>query len=457
MTSQVTTLAVLDCRSRSVADAVREFLDAEVADAEVAVIVSGTAGLHPDALRRLGQVFADPEVEVAYGAESHDGASVLRPGHSPERLRCQYFWGDVVAYRRSTLGRLGVDELPGAELYDLALRASAAGVGIRSVTDVLAITSGERPALGAEALGSTRAALERHLAATGGGEVRSLGADGVHDTRRAVVGEPLISIVIPTRGIYQLVGGRERCFPVEAVRSIVERSTYRNVEFVMVVDEGADARAVAELEAAASGRLTFVEWAGPFNFSEKVNAGALRARGEFVLLLNDDVEVITEDWLESMLALAQRPNAGMVGAMLYYDDDTIQHAGHHYWRGDASHIGLDEPRAAAGPLAGYRVEREVAGITAACALMPREVYFAAGGLSALLPGAFNDVDLCMKTTWRGYDIYWTPHAQLYHFESKSRDATVHGFEVDVAWGRWGFRMHEPKFWPYELTREPHGR
>jgi GT2 family glycosyltransferase len=87
-------------------------------------------------------------------------------------------------------------------------------------------------------------------------------------------------------------------------------------------------------------------------------------------------------------------------------------------------------------------------------MMPRSVFFEVGGMSSLLPGNFNDVDICMKTTWKGYQIYWTPHAELYHYESKTRDASVHAFEVDVAWGRWGFRMHDVRYWPYPLSRTP---
>jgi GT2 family glycosyltransferase len=138
--------------------------------------------------------------------------------------------------------------------------------------------------------------------------------------------------------------------------------------------------------------------------------------------------------------------------MLYYDDDTIQHAGHAYWLGDASHIGLDRKRGESGPGEGFRVERRVAGVTAACALLPAAVYFEVGGLASDLPGAFNDVDLCLKVTWSGYDIFWTPHAELYHFESKTRDASVRRFEVETHWSRWAFRMHQPEFWPYALDR-----
>ncbi|MFC5503421.1 glycosyltransferase family 2 protein [Lysinimonas soli] len=342
---------------------------------------------------------------------------------------------------------------PGAELYDLALRATRRAESVEHMAlDLFARDVAIDPPLDAEALESTRGALLAHLEQTGGGEVRSVGADGVHDTRRTVAGEPLISIVIPTRGQYIEVDGVLRCFVVDAVRSIRAKSTWQNYEIVLVIDSVAEQRVVDELVAIGGPRLRFVVWSKPFNFSEKVNLGVLHADGEYVLLLNDDVEIITPEWIEAMLALAQRPGAGMVGSMLYYADETIQHAGHQYDGGEVSHIGLDAPRGDAGPLNGYRVEREVAGVTAACALMPTKVFREVGGLTNLLPGSFNDVDLCLKTTWQEHEIYWTPHAELYHFESKTRDASVHAFEIDVAWRRWGFRMEESEYWPHAFNR-----
>ena len=439
---------------------VNEAVTASLADFVCVVHAEGT--IAPGAVDAIAGVLADhPESTVLYGDASFGkgraAGYLATPIYSPERLRCQYYYGDVVVYRRQFFVELGgLDrELPGAEQYDLALRASRASDAVQHVRAPLFETADEPVTrLDPVALDSTTTALETHLAATGGGEVRSVGVDGVHDTRRLVVGEPLISIVIPSRGIHSVIDGESRCYVLDAVRSIVEKSTYTNVEFVIVLDTVAEPEVIAELRLILGDRFIQVDWDKPFNFSDKVNLGVVHSHGEFVLLLNDDVQVITPTWLESLLALVQLPGAGMSGAMLYYADETIQHGGHHYYENDASHIGLDAPRGDAGPLQGYRVEREVSGVTAACAMMPKAVFEEVGGLSNLLPGNFNDVDLCMKTTWLGHSIYWTPHAELYHFESKTRDASVHHFEVDVAWGRWGFRMHDPKYWPYAHNRPP---
>lgn len=404
---------------------------------------------------------ANPSTGVYYADETRPvrrkRVSISKPSFSPERLRCQNYLGEVVFYRRDLFVATGGvnPALPGAELYDLALRCTRATDSVVHLDlDLFAHDAPSAPLLDAVALASTESALSAHLAVTGGGVVRSVGADGVHDTRRPVVGTPLVSIIIPTRGVHTDIDGATRCFVIDAVRSIVDVSTWVDYEIVLVIDSVAEQSVVEELVSIGGERVRFVEWDKPFNFSEKINLGAINGRGEFVLLLNDDVKVITPDWIESLLALAQLPGAGMSGCMLYYADETIQHAGHHYFLGDVSHIGLDSPRGDPGPINGFRVEREVAGVTAACAMMPKSVFLEVGGLTNLLPGNFNDVDLCLKTVWQEHPIYWTPHAELYHFESKTRDASVHAFEIDVAWRRWGFMVEDSPLWPYPFSRPP---
>jgi len=393
--------------------------------------------------------------DVLYGDEIDNSAAgdgiVRLPHASPERLRCQYHWGSVVAYRREFLESIGgVDvSLGPVALYELALRATRAGAVVEHADEVVASRPGgpRLGRLGSDHLDMVRTVLERHLGLTGGGEVVAVHEDGIHDTRRRVDGRPLVSIVIPTQGLWSDGSTGRHSYLLEAVASILEKTSYDEYELVVVHDD-AEEEILDELRRMAGDRLVLVHWRRPFNFSGKINLGVLHARGEFVLILNDDVEVITPAWIEPMLALAQRPGAGLVGCMLYYDDDTVQHAGHHYWRGDAKHIGMFFPRGVAGPVDGFRVEREVVGVTAACALMRRDLYLELGGMTELLPSAFNDVDLCMKSNVAGRTSYWTPHAELYHFESKSRDPSVRRWEVDVAWGRWASRMHAPEYWPY---------
>jgi GT2 family glycosyltransferase len=139
--------------------------------------------------------------------------------------------------------------------------------------------------------------------------------------------------------------------------------------------------------------------------------------------------------------------------MLFFEDDTIQHAGHMYLDGDAGHAGTNEPRGSEGPDHAFMVEREIAGVTAACSMMPRKLFDEVGGFTQLLPVNFNDVDLSMKITSTGRRIYWTPYSELYHYESKTRVSQVHDWEFRLQAQRWGSRLHDSGLWPYVVPEE----
>lgn len=448
---------------QSLGDAIN--LGIEAALGKFVAVISPNDVLVPDAVSALRDMVAiSPDAEVIYSDESRlDGQPTFaKPAFSPERLRSQFYFGNATVYRRSRLNALGGvrQGLDGAELYDLALRVTREVDTVAHVGREMVSSSSPRLEVLwgislQESDRAVRAVLEEHLGRTGGGVVDGVFESGVHRTHRLVQGEPLISIVIPTRGSTAVVRGVERCMVVEAVKSVVELSTYTNYEFVVVIDDVAGPSVYRDLTEIAGDRIRFVEWSKPFSFSEKMNLGVLHSRGEFVLLLNDDVELITPGWMEALLALAQRPSAGLVGAMLYFEDDTIQHAGHAYYHLDVSHIGLNSQRGASGPAGGFLVEREVAGVTCACALMAKSVFLEAGGFSTLLPGNFNDVDLCMKVASLGYQSYWTPRAELYHFESRSRDPKVSAYEIRTAWNRWEHLFWDSPYWPmnpHELFR-----
>jgi glycosyltransferase involved in cell wall biosynthesis len=421
------------------------------------VMIAGADGRLQDTDVRMLATRVPVGTDVVYCDERPDDPDSLvrlsKPDFSPERLRNQFYWGSAVFYHRDLLERLGGvrENLPGAELYDLALRAARSGakvehfafavLGVADVTRLPGALTGERAAE------STRTALAEHLDATGGGVVDEIRESGIHSTHRLVQGNPLVSIVIPTRGGVGTIHGTEKCLVIEAVRGIVEKSTYTNYEIVIVMDDVADAAVVEELREIGGERLRLVWWDKPFNFSAKMNFGVYHSSGEYVLFLNDDTELISPQWIERMLALCQLPGAGMVGSMLYFEDDTIQHAGHLYDRG-AGHIGTDAERGSLGPLGSFLVEREVSGVTAACSIMPKSIFTEVGGFSLLLPGNFNDVDLCMKVTRLGHEIYWTPDAELYHYESKTRISRVTRYEVETAWARWEWRLYDPSYWPY---------
>ena len=165
-----------------------------------------------------------------------------------------------------------------------------------------------------------------------------------------------------------------------------------------------------------------VRWDGPFNYSA-INNFAVRevASGEYILLLNNDIEVITPKWIEEMLMYAQRSNVGAVGAKLYYPDDTLQHGGVIVGLGGiARHPLLRVQRSHDGYVGNLIYARNVSAVTAACMMIRKDVWEKVDGLDEGYAVAFNDVDLCVKIRKAGYLIVWTPYAELYHYESKSR-------------------------------------
>lgn len=414
---------------------------------EIVVLVPRSSILAKECLTDLAMVLQEQsDTAVVYA----DDANFELPDFSPQRFLCQNYLQGPVAVRSSTgliLSGINSGLFPVTAVFKALLELDRQGLKFSHVPIALSKQLSFDPlGLSVDEVTQSRAVLLNERSFRGGGEVGEYRGQSVFESRGNVDGSPLISIVIPTRALYSHVNGISQSLVINAVKSIVEKTAYSNYELVIVVDNDADEKVLANLKELAGEKLRLIKWDKPFNFSQKMNFGVLHASAEFVLLLNDDVEVISSLWLSSMLALAQLPNAGMVGAMLYYEDDTVQHAGHAYYQGSPTHIGLGLPRGSAGPLSGYLVQREAPGVTAACALMPMEVFKSVGGFTALLPGNFNDVDLCLKVGWKGYDIYWTPGAELYHFESKTRDAHVHYYELDVIEHRWGLRLSDSRYW-----------
>lgn len=414
---------------------------------DVVVFVPRETDLIKSAIVEFASVIeSDANISAVYA----DDVRFELPDFSPQRFLCQNYIQGPIAIRASTISH-NVKSLsslsPVVVVYKTLLELDRSGNVISHIPHALSRQRGEGLLeLSGREISESRELLAQEREIRGGGVVGDYLGQSVFASRGRVEGTPLVSIVIPTRALFSKENGNSHSLVINAVESIVEKTDYSNYELVVIVDKGADPQVVERLKALGKDKLRLVEWTKPFNFSQKMNFGVLHALGEFVLLLNDDVEVLTNNWLSSMLALAQLPNAGMVGAMLYYEDDSVQHAGHAYYQGSPTHIGLGQPRGARGPLSGYLVQREAPGVTAACALMPVEVFKAVGGFTALLPGNFNDVDLCLKVGWKGFDIYWTPDAELYHFESKTRDAHVHYYELDVIEHRWGLRLSDSRYW-----------
>lgn len=239
-------------------------------------------------------------------------------------------------------------------------------------------------------------------------------APAIRRVKVPVEGMPLVSILIPNRDHAEDL---KRC-----VGSIREKTTYRHWEIIIIENNSEDEatfRCYDELK--ADQRIRVIPWEGKFNYSAVNNAGFLAARGEQILLLNNDTEIISPDWIQEMLMYAQRKDVGAVGAKLYYLDGTIQHAGigigikmlaghwHRGFTGDSD-----------GYFGRLKYAQDVSAVTAACMMIPRLVYEEMNGLDENFSLVFNDVDLCLRIREAGYLIVWTPWAELTHYESKSR-------------------------------------
>lgn len=265
---------------------------------------------------------------------------------------------------------------------------------------------------------------------------------------RAITDEvaPLVSIIIPTRGSGGHVAGTDRVFVVEAARSLMQRTDYPNWECVIVADNPTPQFVIDQLEELLGDRLRLVRFSDPFNFSAKMNLGAAVAHGELLLMLNDDIEVVTPEWLSSMVALLQRPEISAAGALLFFEDGTVQHGGHLY-RGGAGHIGFGERFLPTASNPRFALDREVSGVTGACLLVSAEDFRRVGGFSLQFAGNYNDVDLCLKLRADGRSAAVSGAARLYHFESKTRDATVTLDDLDRLFARWSRELADDLFWP----------
>ena len=359
----------------------------------------------------------------------------------------------LAVYRRSLVEDLGGvrEGFEGAQDHDLALRASEriAPGRIGHIPWVLYHWRwrGKQGSFSRNwadrCAKAARRAVAEHLARTGqtGAAVtRQPGAARwLRVTRALPDPRPLVSIIVPTRDRLDLLA---RC-----VEGVLHGTDYAPLE-LMIVDNGSvEPATLAHFEALkADPRVRILPEPGPFNFSALMNRAVTEARGEIILLLNNDISMIGRDWLSEMVSHAVRPEVGAVGARLLYPDGTVQHAGVALGIGGvAGHLHVGAPGQNAGYQGHLKLTRNVSAVTAACLAMRRSIWDEVGGMDAeRLAVAFNDVDLCLKIRAAGYDIVWTPFAELYHHESASRGldlepAAAARFQGEIATmrERWG--------------------
>jgi|GEM_PF-4372620 len=243
---------------------------------------------------------------------------------------------------------------------------------------------------------------------------RLLESGGLFQIRHPLPGDPpLVSVMIPTRNAAGLV----RC----CLDSLLRKTTYPNYE-ILLIDNASDQPEALELldHYALDPRVTVLRDGRPFNFSALNNLAARVARGDFLLLLNNDTEVISPDWMANMLAFAQYPENGAIGARLWYPDNTLQHGGVVSRGGGPTHAWLGLARSQCGPLDRACLTQRYLAVTAACLLVRKQYYWRVGGFDEGYAVAFGDVDFCYRLHASGLRNLWVAEAELYHHESVSR-------------------------------------
>lgn len=425
-----------------------------MARGDFVVLLDHDDALHPDALEQVERTLdATPEADYIYSDEDkidrhgRHSAPFFKPGWSPERLRTQMYTCHLAVFRRSLVEQVGGFDpsYEGAQDWDLALKASERARAVAHIPRVLyhwrtletsAAGGGEEAKPWAFEAGSR--AIEAHCERIGlpATVERDGKLPGVYHLRPRLEREPTVSIVIPTAGGRREVRYREVVLVAHCVRSIVERSTYGAYEIVVVADEDTEPAVLGQLAEIAGDRLKVVRQPGPFNFSAKVNAGAVRGEGERLLLLNDDMEVVTPEWIERLVMYSGLERIGAVGARLIWEDGRLQHAGIRFENGLPGH----PYRGFSGGFDGYgnaaRVAANCLAVTGACLMTRRDAFEEVGGFSTTLPLNYNDMDYCLKQVATGRRVVFDPDTVLHHFESSSRSMEVEQWEKETLAERW---------------------
>lgn len=422
-------------------------------NAEWVVFVPAGDKVAPEALRAARQ--AGPEVDVIYGDTRHEvkRADKLptfqrRPSFSPERLRSHdYIGGFIIARRRVVEAAGGIELLTATDSHDRNLRLCERARTVLRVAEILNFTPSNNFLPSANPR-----AVQAHVERLG------IAADVEFDdttpcvrVRRRLSKRPLVSVVIPTRGSSADLRGTSTPLVVNTVRTLLEQSTYGELEFVVVADTPTPPEVRSELARIAGHRLTIVDYDQAFNFAAKNNIGVAHSRGEYVLLLNDDTEIIAPDSLETMLSFFEDSTVGIVGPILHFEDGTIQSAGH-VFSPDPTDMYRLQPADTRGAHNYVRVQREASSVIAACLMTSRKVFEEVGGLSTQFPANWNDVDFALKVQQAGYRVIFTPYAKFFHFESKTRVALRIEAEVGKLGHRWGHVLDNDPYFNPRLQR-----
>jgi O-antigen biosynthesis protein len=429
--------------------------------------------LTPDALHEIASlVNRQPDVDMIYSDEDKidiEGkrhSPFFKPDWSPDTFLSLMYTCHLGVYRTALVRQIGGfrEGFEGSQDYDLLLRLTECTKRICHIPKVLyhwrsiptsSAASFQTKSYAQDAgLRAIQEALQRRREEAFVEPVAGL--SGRYRVRYRLQGRPQVSIIIPTRDLSAFL---EIC-----MKAIFEKTAYDHFE-VIVIDNNSRESETLDLfrrwKEKEPYRFSVVPLPIAFNFPSLINEGVRKAEGELILLLNNDIEVVSEDWLSEMAAQAMRPRVGAVGVKLLYPDDTVQHAGvvlgvggiaghsHKYYANDQS-----------GYFDRLRITANCAAVTGACLMVKKERFLEVGGFDEALPVAFNDVDFCIKLLKAGYYNLCLSHLTLYHHESQTRgpEDTVEKqirfrSEIELMKARWGSLLENDPFYSPHLTRE----
>ena len=388
--------------------------------------------LEPDALYEITKAINEKDApDVLYTDEdkvSMDGKHYFDPNFKPDynlfRLRENNYICHIFIVKKALTDRVGLlrTEFDGAQDYDFIFRCCEEADKVVHIPKVLyhwrchMDSTAADPESKAYAYQAGRRAIKEHYQRMGiDASVEMTERPGWYRSYVKIQDNPKISIIIPNK---DHIDDLELC-----LFSLTKRSTYKNYE-ILIVENNSEKPETFEYYKKLPDRYPKVKvltWEKEFNYSAINNFAAKQAEGVYLLFLNNDVEILTPQWMEEMLQICQQKDVAITGAKLYYPDDTIQHAGVVLGLGGiAGHIMCKASREDPGYFGRTVTVQEISAVTAACMMIRTEDFWNAGGFDETFQVAFNDIDLCMKVRAAGKKIVFTPYAELYHYESKSR-------------------------------------
>lgn len=434
----------------------------EMASGEYLALFDHDDLLSPNALFEVASAIEKEKADVIYTDEDKVTSDLkehfqphFKPDFNPDLLCANNYICHLFVVKRSLALKLGGQDsaYDGAQDYDFIFRCTENAEKIVHVAKILyhwrvhQASTADNPSSKLYAFDAGKRAIEAHLARIGAkAEVSHTKDLGFYRVKYQVQGNPLVSIVIPNKDEKETL---KKC-----LESIWQKTSYSNYEIILV-ENNSTTQEIRDYYKELDGkeRVRVVYWDKEFNYSAINNFGISYAKGEYILCLNNDITVISPDWLEELLANCQRPEVGIVGARLYYPDNTIQHAGIVLGMGGcAGSLFVGLARSRGGYLHKAALQQDLSAVTAACFMVKKEVFEKVGGFEEKLAVAFNDVDFCLKVRHAGYLVVYDPYAELYHHESKTRgyentEAKKRRFQEEIEYMR--------RHWMPDILRDPY--